>query len=290
MLPTPLQGTATENAVQAVESDLGSYLEMAKDLVAQYGVKVVAAIAILVVGWFVAGVLTNGVRKALSRSHIDETLQRFLCNLVRMALLAFVILAAISKLGIETASFVAVLGAAGFAVGFALQGSLSNFAAGVMIMFFRPFKAGDVVDAAGETGKVHEVGIFNTIILTFDNKKVIVANASVTGNNITNYSAMDTRRVDLKFGISYGDDMKKAKDLIGQVLAKDARILKDPAPVIAVGELGDSSVNILCRPWCKTADYWNVYWDTLEAVKNAFDANGISIPFPQRDVHLHQVA
>ncbi|HVS18855.1 MAG TPA: mechanosensitive ion channel domain-containing protein [Planctomycetota bacterium] len=282
MLPIPLQDGATKDAE--------SYVELAKELITLYGMKVVAAVAILGAGWFVVGIVTGGVRKALSKSKIDVTLQRFLCNVTRMLLLTFVVVAAIAQLGVQTASLVAVIGAAGFAIGFALQGSLSNFAAGVMIMFFRPFKAGDVVEAAGEMGKVHEVGIFNTIILTFDNKRVIVANASVTGANITNYSAMDTRRVDLKFGISYGDDMKKAKDLIHKVLAKDARVLKDPAPTIVVGELGDSSVNILCRPWVKTADYWGVYWDTLEAVKESFDANGITIPFPQRDVHMHQVA
>lgn len=286
MLTIPLQDNVAEETVQSAES----YVEMAKAIVVTYGVDVLAALAILVLGWFAAGFVTGGVRKALSKSSLDLTLQRFLCNLTRMALLAFVIVAAIGRLGVETASFVAVIGAAGFAIGFALQGSLSNFAAGVMIMFFRPFKAGDVIEAAGETAKVEEVGIFNTILLTFDNKKVIVANASITGGNITNYSAMDTRRVDLVFGIAYGDDMKKAKDLIAKVLEKDSRVLKDPAPIIAIGELGDSSVNVLCRPWVKTEDYWAVYWDTLETVKNTFDENDITIPFPQRDVHMHQVA
>lgn len=286
MMPLPFQDEATAAVTEAAPDAL----ERVRELAVQYGERVAFAVAILAVGWFVARLFTNAVRKALERAHVDVTLARFLGNLAQMLAMTFVIVAAISKLGVETASFVAVLGAAGFAVGFALQGSLSNFAAGVMIMFFRPFKAGDMVDAGGTSGVVDEVGIFSTVILTPDNKRVIVANSSITGNNITNYSAMPTRRVDLEFGVSYGDDLKRAKQLILDVLARDARVLKDPAPVVAVGKLADSSVQLVCRPWVATADYWVVYWDTLENVKRAFDENGITIPFPQRDVHLHQVA
>jgi small conductance mechanosensitive channel len=286
MMPLPFQDEATAAVTEAAPDAL----ERVRELAVQYGERVAFAVAILAVGWFVARLFTNAVRKALERAHVDVTLARFLGNLAQMLAMTFVIVAAISKLGVETASFVAVLGAAGFAVGFALQGSLSNFAAGVMIMFFRPFKAGDMVDAGGTSGVVDEVGIFSTVVLTPDNKRVIVANSAITGNNITNYSAMPTRRVDLEFGVGYGDDLKRAKQLILDVLARDARVLKQPAPVVAVGKLGDSSVSILCRPWVATADYWAVSWDTLENVKRAFDENGVTIPFPQRDVHLHQVA
>lgn len=286
MLPRPFQ----DGASAAPAGPANELMSTARELLVQYGERAVGALAILVVGWFVARAFTGAVRKALARGHVDVTLARFLGNLTQMSALTFVVLAAISKLGVETASFVAVLGAAGFAVGFALQGSLSNFAAGVMIMIFRPFKAQDVVDAGGTSGVVDEVGIFHTVILTPDNKRVIVANSSVTGGNITNYSAMPTRRVDLEFGIGYGDDLRRAKELILEVLRKDARVMRDPAPTVVVGKLGDSSVVVLCRPWVKTEDYWSVHWDTLENVKRAFDQGGITFPYPQRDVHLHQVA
>jgi small conductance mechanosensitive channel len=203
--------------------------------------------------------------------------------------MTFVIVAAIGTLGVQTTSFVAVLGAAGLAVGFALQGSLSNFAAGVMLIVFRPFKAGDYVEAGGTAGSVQEVSIFTTVMKTPDNKKVIIPNSQITGGSITNYSAMETRRVDMVFGIGYGDNIKQAKDTLEQILAADERILKDPAPTIAVSELADSSVNFVVRPWVKTADYWAVYFDLTEKVKLTFDEKGISIPFPQQDVHMHQV-
>ena len=256
----------------------------------EYGPRVIAAIAILVLGWFLAKLLTGVVRRALGRSKVDPTLANFLSSLTYFALLAFVVVATVSKLGVETASFVAILGAAGFAVGFALQGSLANFASGVMLMIFRPFKADDVVEAGGTTGKVVEVGIFATVFTTPDNKKVIVSNSAIMSGNITNYSAMETRRVDLVFGISYGDDMRKAKAVIQRTCDADSRILKDPAVQVAVSELADSSVNLVCRPWVQTADYWAVRFDLIEAVKTAFDAEGISIPFPQRDLHMHNVA
>lgn len=265
-------------------------MERVRDLAIQYGERLVFAIAILVLGWFVARLFTSAVRKALARAHLDATLTRFLGNLAHMLAMTFVIIAAISKLGVETASFVAVLGAVGFAVGFALQGSLSNFAAGVMIMVFRPFKAGDVVEAGGTTGAVDEVGIFSTVILTVDNKRVIVANSAITGGNITNYSVMPTRRVDLEFGVSYGDDLQRARDLIGAVLKRDGRVLADPAPTVGVASLGESGVRLYCRPWVKTGDYWGVHGDTLAAVKRAFDENGIKFPIPQRDVRVHQTA
>lgn len=265
-------------------------LETARALALQYGTKILAAIAILVVGWFVARVFTGAVRKALQRANVDITLARFLANLAQMLAMTFVIIAAISKLGVETASFVAVLGAAGFAVGFAMQGSLSNFAAGVMIMVFRPFKAGDAVDAGGTSGIVDEVGIFSTVILTPDNRRVIVSNSAITGGNITNNSAMPTRRVDMEFAIAYGDDLQKARLLILNVLQRDTRVLADPAATVGVSALGESSMRLFCRPWVKTADYPAVLADTLEAVQRAFADNGITTPYPRRDVRLHQVA
>ena len=257
---------------------------------ALYGTKIIAAIAILVIGRIVVGLLTRLVRRLMTKASVDETLTRFVASLTRIALMVIVIIAALGALGVQTTSFVAIIGAAGLAIGFALQGSLANFAAGVMLIVFRPFKAGDYVEAGGSAGVVESVSIFNTILNTPDNRKVIIPNGKVTGDNIVNFSAKEMRRIDLVFGIGYGDDIKKAKDILASILANDSRVLKDPAPTIAVGELADSSVNFVVRPWVKTADYWAVLFDVTEAVKLEFDARGISIPFPQQDVHMHQVA
>ena len=253
-----------------------------------YGLKVLAALAILLFGRLAVGIATGIVRRLLTRSNVDVTLTRFVSNLTKFALMTVVAIMALGALGIQTASFVAILGAAGLAVGLALQGSLANFAAGVLLIIFRPFKAGDFVEAGGTMGSVQEIQIFTTVLLTPDNKKIIVPNSQVTGGTITNFSAMDTRRVDLVFGIGYGDDIKKAKETLEKIVTEDPRVLKDPAPTIAVSELADSSVNFVVRPWVKSSDYWAVYFDLHEKVKQTFDAQGISIPFPQRDVHLFQ--
>jgi len=189
---------------------------------------------------------------------------------------------------VPTTSVVAILGAASLAVGLALQGSLSNFAAGVMILIFRPFKKGDYVEAGGAAGMVESIGIFTTVMTTPDNREVIVPNGAIIGNNITNYSARPTRRVDMVFGISYDDDIRKAKALLQEIVAADTRVLEDPAPVIALGDLGDSSVNFLVRPWVKAEDYWALKWEMTETVKQQFDEAGITIPYPQMDVHLHK--
>jgi small conductance mechanosensitive channel len=258
------------------------------NLGAAYGTKIVGAILILIIGRIVVKIIARVIRKLMQRSNTDETLTKFVVSLSRIALMTFVFIAAIGTLGVQTASFVAVIGAAGLAIGFALQGSLSNFASGVMLIIFRPFKAGDYVEAGGSSGSVEAIQIFNTIMKTPDNKKVIIPNSQVTGGSITNYSAMDTRRIDMVFGIGYDDDIKKAKETLEQIVNADSRILKDPAPTIAVSELADSSVNFIVRPWVKTADYWGVYFDLLEKVKLTFDEKGISIPFPQTDVHLFQ--
>ena len=205
------------------------------------------------------------------------------------ALIIFVVIAALGQLGIQTASFVAIVGAAGLAIGLALQGSLANFAAGVLILIFRPFEVGDFVEVAGVSGAVQNIQIFTTERHTPDNKKVIVPNGGVISGNITNYSANNTRRVDLVFGIGYSEDIDVAKTLLQTVLAAEPKVLQDPEPTIGVVELADSSVNLVCRPWVNTADYWDVYFNVTEAVKKALDAGGISIPFPQRDLHLHHV-
>jgi small conductance mechanosensitive channel len=253
-----------------------------------YGPRIIAFLAILIIGRLVVGMITSILRRMMRRGGVDATLSKFVGNLAKFALLTIVVIAALGSLGIQTASFVAILGAAGLAVGLALQGSLANFAAGVLLIIFRPFKAGDFVEAGGTMGSVEEIQIFNTVLKTPDNKQVIVPNAQITGGTITNFSAKDTRRVDLVFGIGYSDDVGKAKQTLERILAEDSRVLKDPAPTVAVSELADSSVNFVVRPWVKSADYWGVYFDLTEKVKQTFDQNGISIPFPQRDVHMYQ--
>ena len=255
---------------------------------ALYGLKIVAAIVIFVVGRWVARALRNVAKKMMAKGDVDETLISFVGNLTYITLLAFVIIAALNQLGIQTTSFIAVIGAAGLAIGLALQGSLANFAAGVLMIIFRPFKAGDYIEGAGVAGVVEEIQIFATQLKTPDNKKIIVPNAKMMGDNITNYSANDTRRVDMVIGVGYGDDLKKVREILEDILAKDDRILEDPAPTIGVLELGDNSVNFAVRPWVKTEDYWGAYFDVTETVKRRFDEEGISIPYPQRDVHLYE--
>ena len=259
------------------------------ELALRYGVQLLTAIAIFVIGRWAAKAVTGILRKAMSKAKADEMLVGFLSNIVYGLLLTFIVIAALSQLGIETTSLAAILAAAGLAIGLALQGSLSNFAAGVMIIIFRPFKKGDYVEAAGTAGSVNDINIFTTTLKTPDNKMVIIPNSSVTGGNITNYSAESKRRIDMVFGIGYNDDIKKAKQVLEQIIASDERILSDPEPVVAVSELADSSVNFVVRPWAKTADYWAVKWDITEKVKETFDKEGISIPFPQQDVHMHDV-
>nr|MBN2278206.1 mechanosensitive ion channel [candidate division Zixibacteria bacterium] len=253
-----------------------------------YGLKIIGAILIFVIGRIVIGIITGSISRILEKKGSDKTLIKFVLSLTRITLLVVVILASLSTLGVETTSFIAIIGAAGLAVGFALQGSLSNFAAGVMLIIFRPFEVGHYVEAGGTSGSVESIGIFSTTLNSPDNKKVIVPNSAITGGNITNYSAMETRRVDMVFGIGYDDDIKKARDIMLGIIDTDQRILKDPAPVVRVVELGNNSVNFAVRPWVKTADYWAVFFDLNEKIKMAFDENGITIPYPQTDVHLYQ--
>ena len=267
--------------------DTTQWLEKFQEALTAWGPKVVAAAVVLVLGWIAARMLIGLMRRAMGRGGVDATLIGFLANVVHMALIALVVITALAQLGVATTSFAAVLGASALAVGFALQSSLSNLAAGVMVIFFRPFKAGDFVEAGGISGIVEEIQIFSTKLRTPDNKEVTVPNSQITGDAITNYSARDTRRIDLVFGIGYDDDIQRAKQLLEQIVAADGRVLADPEPVIAVSELADSSVNFVVRPWVSTDDYWVVTFDLTEKVKLRFDADGISIPFPQTDVHLH---
>ncbi len=252
------------------------------------GLNILFALFIFIIGKWVAAILKKTTRKILERQKVDATLIGFVANLVYILLLIFVILAALNVLGFQTTSFTAIIAAAGFAIGLALQGGLANFAAGVLMLLFRPFKVGDFIEAGGTAGIVEEIQIFTTQLRTPDNKTIIVPNAGITGGNIINYSTKPTRRVDLVAGIGYDDDIDKAKAVLNDIVAKDARILNDPAPQVAVSELADSSVNFVVRAWVNAADYWDVYFDTTETIKKRFDQEGISIPYPQQDIHLYQ--
>jgi small conductance mechanosensitive channel len=264
-------------------TQLGTLIET---YVIPWGIKIALALVIFYVGRMVVSIVVNAVAKLLRSREMDEILIGFLTSILRWALLLFVVIAALSQLGINTTSLVALLGAAGLAIGLSLQSSLSNFASGVMLIIFRPFTKGDFVEAGGATGVVEKISIFTTTMTTPDNKEVIVPNGAILGNNITNFSARPTRRVDMVFGISYDDDIREAKKLLEEIIAADQRVLPEPAPVIALGELGDSSVNFLVRPWVKSEDYWALLWDTTATVKLKFDEAGISIPYPQMDVHF----
>ena len=268
--------------------DFSNLLNIVYEYLTVYGLKVVAALAIFIIGRLVAKGVTNLIKRVMEKSKTDETLIKFVGNLTYIALLAFVIIAALNQLGIQTTSFIAILGAAGLAIGLALQGSLGNFAAGVLMIIFKPFKVGDFIEGAGVAGVVEEIQIFTTQLATPDNKTVIVPNAKMTGDNITNYTVKGTRRVDFVFGIGYEDDIDKARQVIEDIIKADERVLKDPSPMVAVSELADSSVNFTARAWTAAGDYWSFYFDTTEKVKKQMDAEGISIPFPQRDIHVYE--
>ena len=260
--------------------------EFISTYVIPWSINIFFAIAIFIVGRMVVKLIANLVKKALTKAKMDVILVNFVSSIISTLLLLFVIIAALNQLGVNTTSLIALLGAAGLAIGLALQGSLQNFASGVMLIVFRPFKDGDFVEAAGTSGVVEKISIFTTVMRTPDNREIIVPNGSIYSGTITNYSARSTRRIDMVFGIGYGDDIKKTKEVLNALIESDDRILKDPAPQVAVGELGDSSVNFIVRPWVNSADYWPVKLDFTEKVKLAFDENGISIPFPQMDVHM----
>ena len=266
----------------------GRLLELGRDFLIQYGPKVLAAIAIFIFGKMLAKWLKKVVVRLMNKAEVDPMVTGFTASMVYIGLMVFVVMAALGQVGIQTTSFLAVLGAAGLAIGLALQGSLANFAAGFLLIIFRPFKVGDVIEAAGVTGKVDLIQIFTTTLKTADNKTIIVPNAKLGNDNIINYSTQETRRVDLVVGVSYDADIKETRDILQAIVDTDERVLKDPEPLIVVGELADSSVNFFVRVWVKSADYWGVFYDANEAVKLRLDEAGIGIPYPQRDVHLYE--
>lgn len=278
-----------EKTVSDSISNAQYYMDLATQYGTAYAAKLVIAILVYLIGKRIARALTNLVVKTMRNNDVDSELTNFLESLIYWGLVTLVVIAALSQLGLQTASFIAVLGAAGLAVGLALQGSLSNFAAGILIILLRPFNVDDFVEMAGASGKVKNIRIFTTELRTGDNKCVIIPNARVLASNIINFSSTGQRRVDLVFSVSYKDDLNKVREVIKQVIDADDRILKDEETLIAVSQLGDSSVNFNVRPWVKTDDYWGVYYDLTENMKIAFDVNEISIPFPQRDVNTVQV-
>ncbi len=253
-----------------------------------WGINIIFALLIFIAGRWISKILVSLLKKALIRAKMDVILVNFVGSIVATLLLLFVIIAALNQLGVNTTSLIALLGAAGLAIGLALQNSLQNFASGVMLIVFRPFKLGDFIEAGGTTGVVESINIFTTILRTGDNREVIVPNGAIYNGTITNYNARDTRRIDMVFGIGYDDDIRKAKAIIKKLLDTDERVLKDPAALIAVAELADSCVNFNVRPWVNSADYWSVKYDLTERIKLAFDTMGISIPYPQMDLHINQ--
>ncbi len=253
--------------------------------VVPWGVNLLTALVIFVVGRWASKMLLGLIRKLLIKIKMDEILINFIISITSAIFLLFIIIAALDQMGVDTTSLIALLGAAGLAVGLALQNSLQNFAAGVMLIVFRPFKIGDFVEAGGTSGVVESISIFSTLMRTGDNREVIVPNGSIYNGTITNLSGRETRRIDMVFGIGYDDDIKKAKEVIAEILSTDERVHKSPEPLIAVGELADSSVNFNVRPWVSSSDYWAVKFDITERIKIAFDEAGISIPYPQMDIH-----
>lgn len=284
---------ATEDQVtevaHAIAPKVTDWLTDNSDLLVQYGVNIISAIIILFIGNIVVKTIGNSVAKVLDKKEMDQAVVHFVSSLVRYVLFVIVLIAALGRVGVETASVVAVIGAAGLAIGLALQGSLANFAAGVLIVAFRPFKAGDYVEVGGVAGSVESIQIFQTVLTTPDNKMIVVPNGSVIGSPIVNYSRHATRRIDYVIGVSYGADLKKTKEVIMKVLDAEERLLKTPSPTVGVVALADSSVNFVVRPWCRTDDYWDIYFDLLQAIKEELDNEGIEIPFPQMDVHLNKL-
>jgi small conductance mechanosensitive channel len=266
--------------------DWAALLEKIQTLGIDFGIKAVIALVIFYVGRTIARLLVKGVRKVMQAQDSDQILVSFVSSLAYWAIMTFVIIAAIGQIGVQTTSLIAIMGAAGLAIGLSLQGSLANFAAGVLIVMFRPYRVGDFVEAAGVAGSVVQVQILTTVLKTGDNKQIVIPNGQIMGSIITNYSANETRRVDLTIGVGYDDDLDKVRSTLQDLIDADERILKDPASLIAVSELGDSSVNFVVRTWVNSADYWGVYFGLTEAIKKRFDQEGISFPYPQQDVHL----
>lgn len=252
----------------------------------QYGSQVLLAIITLLVGWWIIGRISKGILVVMEKRNVDRSLHGFVGNLIGLGLKVLLVISVAGMIGIETTSFIAIVGAAGLAVGFALQGSLANFAGGILILFLRPFKVGEYIEAQGIGGTVDNIQIFHTVLKTPDNKTVVVPNGSLSNGNIINYSRQPTRRVDVNIGIDYGDDIKKAREILLRLAHADDRVLKDPEPAVRLTGLGDSSVDLSLRMWAKTDDFWGVMWDITELAKETFDQEGITIPFPQRTVHM----
>lgn len=273
--------------LEAAAGNLTTYTEKGIELLMEYGPKLVLAIVVLFIGLRIVGSVSKMVGKLMEKREVDPTLRPFLLNLLTWTLKALVVISVAGMVGIETTSFVAILGAAGLAVGLALQGTMANFAGGVLLLIFKPFKVGDVVEAAGHLGIVEEIQIFVTKMKTFQNRVIIIPNGILSNGSLTNYSAKDTLRVDMTFGISYDADIKKAKEIFNNILDSDPRVLIEPAKTVALSELADNSVNFVVRPWVKSEDYWGVWFDTHEQVKLKLDEAGIGIPYPQRDVHVY---
>jgi len=272
-------------AVEHTNAAVSKYSDMAISYGSEYGLKIISAILIFLIGKWVVHKVTKGIKTLMEKANVDRTLIEFAESLVYFSLLMMVIIASLNALGVNTTSFLAVFGAAGLAIGLALQGSLANVGAAVLIIVFRPFKVGDFINAGGAVGTVEDVNLFSTIIAPLDNRTIIVPNSKIVGGNIINYSMKENRRVDHVFGIGYDDDLKLAKNTLMEMMLNDDRILQDPAPFVAVSELADSSVNFTTRAWVKSEDYWDVYFEQIEKVKLTFDEKGISIPYPQMDIH-----
>ncbi len=285
-----MDATQTVNkTIDATNETVSKYTDMAITYASEYGLKIIAAILIFIIGKWAVRKITGVTKALMYKAKIDETLVEFAESLIYFVLLLMVVLASLNALGINTTSFLAVFGAASLAIGLALQGSLANVGAAVLIIIFRPFKVGDFVEAGGATGTVEDVNLFSTIIAPLDNRTIIVPNAAIVGGNIINYSMKPQRRVDHVFGIGYDDDLKLAKDTLMEIMMNDDRVLQDPAPFVAVSELGDNSVNFTTRAWVETADYWDAYFEMIEKVKLTFDEKGISFPYPQMDVHMNKL-
>jgi len=266
--------------------NIDAILNQALEFLTLYGLNIVGALLILAIGWIIAKMVKGTLRRVMERANVDPTLVGFGVNILYYLVLTAVVVAAIGRLGVPTASLLAVLGTAGLAVGLALKDSLSNFASGVILLLFRPFRVGDFIDGGGTLGTVLEIQMLHTKLASPDNKEVTVPNSKLTADNVTNFNVRGTRRVELIFGIAYGDDIERAKQIINGIIAADSRVLKEPEPFVHVVELADSSVNIACRPWSHASDWWSLTCDLQQRVKEKFDAEGISIPFPQRDIHV----
>jgi small conductance mechanosensitive channel len=284
-----MDGNAVADVTKVIPASVdhvGRLWAQIQEIVTVWGLKVIAALVIFIVGRWIAMFIRGVIRRLMERGNVESIITGFVSSIAYIALLAFVVIAVLGQLGIQTTSFIAVLGAAGLAIGLALQGSLANFAAGFLMIIFRPFKVGDFIEGAGVAGIVEEIQIFTTTLKTPDNKIIIIPNAKLSGDNIVNYSTQETRRVDLSVGVAYDSDLSHVKKVLNDIISQDERVLADPPPQVVVAELADSSVNLVVRVWTKSGDYWAVKCDMTETIKNRFDAEGINIPFPQREIRI----